>query len=74
MTAGQWYTLVRFHQTPQQLTGVTQARTAQEALLVLDGWNDAFPDDTTVVFDPANHPITREALTGALRGLRSWRP
>ena len=38
MATEQWYTLVRFHQTPEQLTRVSQARTAQEALLLLERW------------------------------------
>ena len=69
MTASQWYTLARVHQTPAQLTGITQARTAQEALLLLEEWGQDVPADTTVVFDPANRPITREALLATLRGL-----
>ncbi len=70
MPTGQWFTLVRFHQRPEQLTGVSQARTAQEALLVLERWDGEFPADTSVVFDPRNRPVDRHLLEYLAAGLR----
>ncbi len=57
-----WYTLVRFKDDPQHITGVSQARTPEEALAVIDSWGSAYPDHTTVVFDPKNKPVNRKAL------------
>jgi hypothetical protein len=70
MTAGQWYTLIRFHQTPDHLTGVAEACTAQEALQLLDGWAERYPADTTRVFTPEQRPIERAELEYAAAGLR----
>ncbi|HEY7295340.1 MAG TPA: hypothetical protein VH916_09865 [Dehalococcoidia bacterium] len=60
-----WYTLVRFKDSPQQLKGVAQARTADEALSLLDTWTREFPDHTTVVFDPKDAPVNRKVLVEA---------
>lgn len=57
-----WYTLVRFKDDPQHITGVSQARTAEEALSLMDAWASAHPDHTTVVFDPKNTPVNRKTL------------
>lgn len=62
MPAGLWFTLVRFRDTPQHLTGVAQARTAQETLTLLQTWAGQYPAETTVVFDPDNRPLTRTQL------------
>jgi hypothetical protein len=70
MAAEQWYTLVRFQQTPQQLTGVSQARTADEALMQAQAWEEHFPVDTTVVFGPDNRPMDRTQLEYLAAGLR----
>jgi hypothetical protein len=58
-----WYTLIRFKDDPQHITGVSQARTAEEALSLMDAWASAHPDHTTVVFDPKNTPVNRRTLT-----------
>jgi hypothetical protein len=68
MSTGQWYTLVRFRADPQHLTGVSQARTAQEALTQFSAWEQAFPDDTIVVFDRENRPLTSTQLEALARG------
>ncbi|HLZ72399.1 MAG TPA: hypothetical protein VKV26_21045 [Dehalococcoidia bacterium] len=60
-----WYTLVRFKDAPQHITGVSQTRTAAEALVLMDTWEREFPDQTTVVFDPKNAPVTRKTLAEA---------
>jgi hypothetical protein len=65
-----WYTLVRFQGDPQHLTGVSQARTALEALTLLQAWEDRYPEDTTVVFDVDNRPLTRAQLEDLATGLR----
>jgi hypothetical protein len=70
MPTGQWYTLVRFHQRPEQLTGVSQARSAQEALAQVWAWDQAHPADTTVVFGQDNHPVALEQLEYLAAGLR----
>ena len=57
-----WYTLIRFKDSPKDMTGVSQTKTAAEALTLLDRWEAEFPDDTTVVFDPQNAPLQRTAL------------
>lgn len=57
-----WYTLVRFKDDPQHITGVAQARTADEALSLLDTWGNHYPEHTTVVFDPKNAPVNRRTL------------
>jgi len=57
-----WYTLIRFNGSPKDMTGVSQTKTAAEALTLLDRWADEYPDDTTVVFDPQNAPLQRTAL------------
>ena len=62
MASQTWYTLVRFHGDPQHLTGVSQARTAQEALLLLQDWETAYPADTAVVFGTNNRPVERAQL------------
>lgn len=58
-----WYTLVRFNGTPKDMTGISQTKTAHEALSLLDAWEESFPDETSVVFDPKNQPLQRSALT-----------
>jgi hypothetical protein len=60
-----WYTLVRFREGPTNITGVSQAKTAADALQQLENWERLYPDDTTVVFDPKNAPIQRTALVEA---------
>ncbi len=70
MPGGRWYTLIRFHGTPDQLTGVSQARTAQEALAQLECWEADFPTHTTVVFGPDNQPLERPQLEYLAAGLR----
>lgn len=70
MATGQWFTLVRFCDRPEQLTGVSQARTAEEALRLLERWADAFPADTAVVFDPRNRALPRQQLEYLAAGLR----
>src|SRR5438270_7901404 len=57
-----WYTLVRFKDAPQNITGVSQAKTAADALDQFEMWEREFPDDTTVVFDPKNAPVNRRTL------------
>jgi hypothetical protein len=57
-----WYTLVRFKDSPKDVTGVSQTKTAAEALALLDKWETAYPEDTSVVFDPQNRPIQRAEL------------
>lgn len=52
-----WYTLIRFKDTPKDVTGVAQVKTAGEALALLRSWESDFPDDTAVVFDPENQPL-----------------
>ncbi len=75
MATGHWYTLVRFHGDRQHLTGVSQARTAQEALDQLVAWEEQHRADTTVVFDSDNHPMDRQYLEylAAGLGLRPFR-
>ena len=73
MAPAQWYTLIRFHQSPQQLTGVSQGRTAHEALELLSAWETQYSAETTVVFDPQNRPVTRDALASLAAGLRPLR-
>lgn len=58
-----WYTLVRFKDAPKDITGVSQAKTAADALNLLETWERDFPDETTVVFDPKNAPVARRALS-----------
>jgi hypothetical protein len=58
-----WYTLVRFKDAPQHITGVSQVKTAADALNLLETWEQGFPSDTTVVFDPKNQPVNRRGLT-----------
>ncbi len=60
-----WYTLVRFKDAPQHITGVSQARTASDALGQMETWERNFPEDTIVVFDPKNTPVARDALRSA---------
>ena len=62
----EWYTLVRFNQTPANLTGIAQTRTAPEALRLLIEWDDNYPGDTTCIFDPHNAPITRIDLARSI--------
>jgi hypothetical protein len=69
MSADQWFTLVRFRDDPQHLTGVSQARTAQEALDQLTAWDEAYPAETTIVFDPEQHPLDRPVLLERAAGL-----
>lgn len=57
-----WYTLIRFRETPSDLTAVSQTKTAAEALTLLTGWETEFPDETAVVFDPENAPLQRAVL------------
>jgi hypothetical protein len=66
MAAQQWYTLVRFRGTPDHLTGVSQAQTPRDALAQLAQWETAYPEDSTVVFTPENHPIDRRGLVAAI--------
>ncbi len=70
MSIGHWYTLVPFRGGPQQLTGVSQARTPLEALDQLALWAQRHPDDTTIVFDRDNRPVEREHLEDLATGLR----
>jgi hypothetical protein len=70
MSAGQWFTLVRFRGDPQHLTGVSQPRTAREALDLLTSWEQAYRDDTTVVFDPDQRPLERSTLEYLASGLQ----
>lgn len=58
-----WYTLVRFKEAPQNITGVSQAKTAADALAQLDAWERDYAGETTVVFDPKNAPVNRKTLT-----------
>jgi len=60
-----WYTLVRFKEAIQNITGVSQAKTAADALGQLETWESEFPGETTVVFDPKNAPVQRRALAEA---------
>ncbi|HEY7294230.1 MAG TPA: hypothetical protein VH916_04270 [Dehalococcoidia bacterium] len=69
MTAGHWFTLVRFKDDPRYLMGVSQARTAQEALDQLTAWTMAHPADTTIVFDPQNRSLERSTLEEQASGL-----
>jgi hypothetical protein len=59
-----WYTLVRFKDLPKakDITGVAQAKTAADALNLLETWERDYPEETTVVFDPKNAPVARRAL------------
>lgn len=68
MAVAQWFTLVRFQGDPSHLTGVAQARDAREALALLEQWQDRFPNDTTVVFDPENRPVERALLEALTEG------
>ena len=68
MAVAQWFTLVRFQADPSHLTGVAQARDAREALALLEQWQDRFPNDTTVVFDPENKPVERALLEALTEG------
>ena len=61
----QWYTLVRFHATPTNLTAVAQTRTAVEAQQLTAAWLDRFPAETACVFDPENVPLDSAALARA---------
>lgn len=60
--AHQWFTLVRFKGDPEHLTAVSQATTAVRALALLAEWTQRFPAEACVVFNPANHPVTRPLL------------
>ncbi len=62
MAVAQWFTLVRFQGDPSHLTGVAQARDARETLALIEQWQQRFPDETTVVFDPQNKPVERSLL------------
>ena len=62
----EWYTLVRFNETPANLTGVAQTRSAAEALRLLIEWDESYPDDTTCIFDPHNAPVSRMELARAI--------
>ncbi len=62
MAADQWFTLVRFNADPSHLTGVAQTRNARETLALLDQWQERFPAETTVVFDPDNKPVERSLI------------
>ncbi len=62
MAVAQWFTLVRFQGDPSHLTGVAQARDARETLALMEQWQQRFPDETTVVFDPLNKPVDRSLL------------
>jgi hypothetical protein len=68
MPAPQWYTLIRFRERPEYLTGVCQARTAAETLVLLDDWEGRFGSETSVVFDPHNRPLERAALEWLTHG------
>ncbi len=68
-----WYTLVRFKDAPQHITGVSQTRTPDEALSLMDAWTREFPDHTTVVFDPKNAPVNRRALADAAASAQTVR-
>jgi hypothetical protein len=57
-----WYTLIRFKGSPADMTGVSQTKTAAEALTLLESWEAEYPEDTTVVFDPQNAPLQRASL------------
>lgn len=57
-----WYTLVRFKGSPKDITGISQTKTAPEALTLLGSWEESFPEETTVVFDPKNQPLQRVML------------
>ncbi|HEY7296072.1 MAG TPA: hypothetical protein VH916_13595 [Dehalococcoidia bacterium] len=63
LAAGQWFTLARFKDDPRHLTGISQARTAQEALDQLTAWEAPYLAETTIALDPARHPLERPALT-----------
>jgi len=67
MSEQHWYTLVRFRDHPGRLTGVSQAKTVLDAWTLQTRWQQAFPADTCVVFDPANRPIQGAALVEAAR-------
>ncbi len=58
-----WYTLVRFKDAPQNITGVSQAKTAADALTQLEAWERDHASETTVVFDPKNVPVNRKTLS-----------
>ncbi|MHB8576149.1 MAG: hypothetical protein ACYDCQ_12555 [Dehalococcoidia bacterium] len=60
-----WYTLVRFKDAPQYITGVSQAKTAADALSLAETWERDFAGETTVVFDPKNAPVNRRNLAEA---------
>jgi len=62
----EWYTLVRFNETPANLTGVSQTRSAPEALRLLIEWDDSYPGETTCIFDPHNAPVSRIDLARAI--------
>lgn len=65
MPAQQWYTLVRFKDTPEHLTGVSETRTAADAVRLVGTWEESFPADTVVVFDPQRKPMSQRALHDA---------
>ncbi len=65
----EWFTLVRFRGDPQHLTGVSEARTAREALDQCMAWEERYPGDTVIVFAPDQQPIIRAQLEFLAAGL-----
>lgn len=57
-----WYTLFRFLGTPEHLTAVAQTKTATEAHALIGDWTGQWPDETSLVFDTANHPVEPSLL------------
>lgn len=62
----EWYTLVRFNETPINLTGVAQTRSAPEAMRLLIEWDEQYPGDTTCIFDPHNAAVSRIDLARSI--------
>ena len=58
-----WYTLVRFNEAPQNITAVSQAKCAADALALVEVWERDFPGETIILFDPKNAPINRRNLS-----------
>jgi hypothetical protein len=59
------YTLLRFRDTTEHLTGIAEVGTAAEAISLVTAWAAQFPADAVVVFDPDQAPIRLAALARA---------
>jgi hypothetical protein len=55
--ANRWYTLLRFHGAPSNLTAVAQMTTPAAARDLQVDWSLQWPTETTLVFAPDNTPL-----------------